>query len=217
MFAMGPAFFNASTGVPITLIAGLHFDGTSGSSIFTDVAGNAWAQIGSAALSSSQSKFGGTSLSCLGTGSGIQCANSVVAPIGTGDFSLAAWVYPTSTDANCAVFRTPAAGTALYISANSLQWYRSGSVLLTPVNSVPLNTWTYVTADRQDGQLILSAGGLVTSAVADATDFSSISFMPGIGINTNQDIEGLNGYIDDFTLSSASRFRTNFTPPTAPF
>jgi concanavalin A-like lectin/glucanase superfamily protein len=85
-----PQFANVSTLV--------HFDGANGSTTVTDVKGNTWTTNGGGSLSTSQKKFGTASWL---NGVGDSWANGAVASaIGTGDFTVEIWVYPTAFASN---------------------------------------------------------------------------------------------------------------------
>lgn len=73
----------------------LHFDGTAGTSVFTDVIGNTFTPIGSPQLSADQVKFGTTSGAFDGiSGQRIVSTSSTFSP-GSGDYTVEFWYYPT--------------------------------------------------------------------------------------------------------------------------
>src|SRR5690606_34123168 len=68
----------------------LHFNGSNGSTTFTDEKGVGWTASGDAEISTAQSKFGGSSLSLDGTGDWLDASNAGFT-FGTGDFTIEAW------------------------------------------------------------------------------------------------------------------------------
>lgn len=81
--------------VPSTtgVVSLMHFDGTSGSQVLTDVIGKQWGVFGNAQLSSTQSKFGGVSGYFDSAGDYIACASPDFG-FGAGDWTWEGWVRP---------------------------------------------------------------------------------------------------------------------------
>ena len=81
----------------------LHFDGADASTTFVDSSGTpkTVAAFGSAALSTSRSKFGGASLALGSAGSYVRLTGA--GDFAGADFTIEAWVYPTTTSGLSAI------------------------------------------------------------------------------------------------------------------
>ncbi|AJQ26172.1 hypothetical protein [Pelosinus fermentans] len=70
----------------------LHFDGG-----LTDESGKVWAAQNGATVSTTQSKFGGSSLYLNGINQCLTTPNNTDFDFGSGDFTIEGWVCPAST------------------------------------------------------------------------------------------------------------------------
>jgi Concanavalin A-like lectin/glucanases superfamily len=181
---------------------------------------------GSSALSTAQSKFGGASAYFDGSGDCI--TSSDVFNFGSGDFTLEAWVYPT----------TLAAGTyyccigngypiQLYIHNNNMVFWASssntsGTYLVTaltgPASSVGLNVWSHIAVTRSGNtyQLWVNGTGGGTATVSGAVAIgNSLPTLGGLNLSGSM-VYYYSGYMDDLRVTKGvARYTTNFTPPTA--
>lgn len=80
-----------------SLVAGLHMDGTNGSTTITDIKGKTWTCNGNAAISTAQSKFGGASLALDGSGDYLSTPLHSDFQFGTGNLTISAWIRQNST------------------------------------------------------------------------------------------------------------------------
>ena len=197
----------------------------------TDAAAkNVLETVGSAQISTAQSKFGGSSIYLDGTGDYLTFPSSQGFAMGTGDFTFEGWVYATGSDAADAtgIFQQ---GTSLFPTSltNSL------AVAIRPVSAtirwhtyakntsqdstatVSLNTWYHFAFVRNGTTTTLYIdGSSVITVTSDNTDYTG-TFL-GVGsiygtVNTNWE-----GYIDDLRITKGyARYTTNFTPPTQAF
>src|SRR5258706_5228902 len=78
------------------VVALLHCDGSNASTTFTDVKGHTFTANGNAQISTTQSKFGSASGKFDGTGDSIALSSASDFNLGTGDFTIEAWIYPDS-------------------------------------------------------------------------------------------------------------------------
>ena len=142
--------------------------------------------------------------------------------IGTGDFTVECWVYPTAAyGATSRMFFFGPAGTAtgylnFFINTSGQVVYGpSGTSLLTTTGTVPLNAWTHIAISRTSATTNVYINGVSSaSSGADTTDFlaTTNSFLGKDG-STNY----FNGYISNFRLiNGVGKYTSNFTSPTAP-
>ena len=195
-----------------------------------NTAGGTFALIGAATSSTTQSKFGGasgffnTGYADGGTSSGYT--------LGTGDFTVEAFVFPTETTQSSdlgAVIDTRNAGAGsglvlwrgtnnkwtVYLSAsgNSLQ------LVIESTASVSLNQWQHIAAVRTGSNLRLFVNG-VHQGTGDCSGYNLTGSRAYIA--TAADSPGatrlLRGYIDDLRIVKGTAIytgTTTFTPPTS--
>lgn len=77
----------------------LHFDGG-----LTDETGKVWTAQNGAAINTTQSKFGESSLYLNGTNQYLATLGSTDFDFGSGDFTIDWWEYRTATNANVTIF-----------------------------------------------------------------------------------------------------------------
>lgn len=203
----------------------LHFDGSNGSTTYTDSSANSLtpsATGGAFSLSTTQSKFGGASVYFPpGVFCSITYASSALFGTGTGDFTAECWCYRTgNTSGGTYVtlfslgFATP---WALYLNSSGVVAIAFNAVQ-SAYSSVPLslNAWDHVALVRagdvwqiyKNGVSILS----VTNSINCGTSPQFIIGEPGASI------ESIRGYVDEFRFTKGvARYTANFTPPTAAF
>ena len=216
---------------PLTAIANtsLLLNYTNGG--ITDAAAkNVLETVGSAQISTAQSKFGGSSIYLDGTGDYLTFPSSQGFAMRTGDFTFEGWVYATGSDAADAtgIFQQ---GTSLFptSSTNSLavairpvsatiRWHTyAKNTFQDSTATVSLNTWYHFAFVRNGTTTTLYIdGSSVITVTSDNTDYTG-TFL-GVGsiygtVNTNWE-----GYIDDLRITRGyARYTANFTPPTQAF
>jgi len=195
----------------------LHMDGSNGSTTFTDSSSNSVAVTGygNAQISTAQSKFGGASAYFDGDGDYLLSASSL-APfqMGTGDFTVEAFIRPTQSVANYRGLIGLQSGDldTLYTLSGQLTWYNSG----TAAGTIAVDTWQHIAASRQGTSLrTFIDGGLVnTSTNSNDMTFGRLR----VGINGGLNGEFFQGWMDELRITKGvARYTANFTPPTAPF
>ena len=196
----------------------LHMNGSNGSTTFTDSSSNAITVTANAnaEISTAQSKFGGSSayfdgtLDRLDTGTGITALQ-----MGTGDFTVEAFIRPTSSVSGYKGLFGLASGyeSTLYIYNGQLLWYNSG----TAAGTIAVDTWYHVAASRQGTSLRVFIDGVLVDTSTNSTDIaSSARFTAGdSGFRANENFQG---WMDEVRITKGvARYTANFTAPTAPF
>ena len=187
---------------------------------------------GDAKISSTQAKFGGTSLALDGTGDYATLPPNSL-DLGAGNFTLESWVYTTVTGQRCvvgAVRNSDGSGSyMLNINYTGAQVrffcrYNGGTVLNYTVGSgdFPTNAWTHLAATRDGASLRVFING--TQVGTTNTTLGSFA-IDNASLNGNiyyigRTTDGANeftGFLDDFRVSKTARYTANFTPPTEPF
>lgn len=209
-------------------IALLHFDGVNASTTMTDSSWkvNNWTAVGTAALSTTRSKFGTASLTSGGTNSYLYPNSSTDFNFGTGDFTIEFWVWATG-NTNFFFDTTPSgAGYQQFIfieNTGDLMYYSSGAVRIqVPWTYGYSNVWRHIAVSRASGTTKMFVDGSQVGATytGDTTNWSMGSQRPiiaGFGTSTGNGGYFLRGHIDEFRASNIARYTTNFTPSTVAF
>lgn len=216
----------------------LHFDGSDNSIAFKDSSNNnlsAW-RTNSARISATQSKFGGSSLFLEGTNSYVTTPSNINAEFGTGDFTVEAWVYISTTPNGEAFISDQFTGGTNPVSfafgfcgltpgtsgSNIFFGNYSGtswSGIVATGQTVILNTWTHLAAVRQSGTLTIYRNG---TSIASGSFSASIGTAEMIYIGRRWDAAGtrsfIHGYIDEVRITNqVARYTANFTPDSVAF
>jgi hypothetical protein len=214
----------SGTGIDANTLAILHLDGTNGSTVFTDsnaVTARTWTVTGNAQISTAQSKFGGASLYCDGTGDYILTTATPNLAFGTGDFTVDLWVRP---------FATVTAISGLWESRNGVNLnnplialsaaglvtvYAGGLLRITGTTVFAAGVWNHVALVKSSGQLRMYVNGTQEGATyTDPNSYVAAACVIGAGYDGSS---GFNGYFDEFRISNVARWTANFTPPTNPY
>ena len=188
---------------------------------------------GNTKLSTTQAKFGDTSMYFDGTDDFAILNNSEQeGNLGSGDWTIEGWLFITANAGTAndefAVASKWGGGStrswlARIVNGNKLTfWYINTSgtqVELTSDSRVlSLNTWYHVAWVKNSNLKVYLNGTAATLASSDfqirsGTDAVQLSGRGGADGDDNM----YQGYIDDFRISKFARYTSNFTAPSAPF
>jgi hypothetical protein len=178
---------------------------------------------GTAAISTTQSKFGGASLNLGATTSSALTVPETAALHLLSDCTIEAWVYLTSTSGNQAVFGKAANSSTPYshLTYNGGTWYAymtapSTTGTIQVASKMSVNTWFHIALVRQGGTWYLFENGVLLGSVASTNTFGDNTGAFTIG-NWGGLTNQWTGYIDEFRISNIARYNAAFTPPTATF
>ncbi len=208
---------------PLTAISGtsLLCNMTNGA-IFDNAMMNDLETVGNAQISTSVKKYGTGSLAFDGTGDYLTGKSNPIYAIGTANFTVEAWVYPTAFSAYRAVFDTRTTlsngGMDLGLASSSAGvWglYKGSAVTVVQSSTnLTLNTWQHIAAVRSGSTVTLYLDGVSVGSATDAQDFTE----QGCHVGRTFDNYTWSGYIDDLRVTRGyARYTANFTPPTAAF
>ena len=227
----GTALYTANFTVPTTPLTNitntsLLLNYTNGG-IIDATAKNVLETVGNAQISTAQSKFGGSSMSFDGSGDYLIGSSQLFA-VGSGNFTLEAWVYlnanPATEAGIISSFNTGGGTTGFYLGINStgrpFNTVGNGNIVnntVTATSALTLSTWTHIAGVRVNGTLYLYVNGVSTGTpISNTGSVDRVLF--GLGLSyPNSPQAYLNGYVDDARVSRFARYTTNFTPPTQAF
>ena len=215
---------------PLTAISGtsLLLSGTNGG--ITDAAAkNVLETVGGAAISTAQSKWGGSAMYFDGSGDYLSMVETAILNFGSSDFTIEAWIYATATvGANRPIWSTGTNSTnwmSLYLHTAAgrpeFAIISGGSNIidLFPSDVVSTNTWYHLAVTRSGSTFRMFLNGTVISSGTSATavpDYTD-NYRVGYG-RWNGDTGVYAGYINDLRVTNGyARYTANFTPPTAAF
>lgn len=218
----------------------LHFDGANNATTFTDSSPSpkTLTSVSGAKLSTTQSKFGGTSLYLDGTGY-VTIPHSSDFDFGSGDWTIEWWqywiggnaIFCWSSDFRYGILANYGAATsnklALCLSSTGTSWNMAqpdtnNATFAGSSTGATKNTWQHIAVQRSgttfqmffDGTRVLNYTASGSIAAATSLTFRLGGPWPGAGPGI------FNGYIDEFRMTKGvTRYTTsgNFTAPTTAF
>ena len=209
------------TGIDSTVKLYLKGNGANGSTKFFDDSQNhkVMTAVGNAQISTTRSKFGGSSIKLDGTGDYVSTPNSDDFTFGTGDFSIAFWVNFNVYGACGIVYQKQDSTNkwSLTIDADRIYflWTVGGvqvAYYTTNAQSWANDTWYYIVFSRHGSSAEFHRNG-VDLTVMEHTAFATLAdvdavllmgYYPGGGY--------LNGYIDDFQIIKGQSIDGNIVP-----
>ena len=195
--------------------------------IYDSASKNVLETVGNAQVSTTQSKWGTTSMAFDGTGDYLTIPNGPIVAIGSGDFTIECWWYPTDLSASSNVWclgdsRSANNGLLLYWSSGSgkLILYSNGAALITSSINTTTNAWYYINVVRSgsgSNNLTLYING---SSAGTATNTTSFTGVAANGFAVCAEYAGSFGagkasYFDDVRITKG--YARSSTTPTAAF
>ena len=185
--------------------------------IYDSASKNVLETVGNAQVSTTQAKWGTTSMYFDGTGDALNFRSNDILAFGTGDWTVEFWVYHASlTGQQSYVGDTPGNTNGPYIykdTSHKIGLYYSAQIL-TATNAISATTWYHVAIARASGTVRLFINGTQEATAADSTNLS----VPIQWVGADGTSGYFNGYIDDLRITKGyARYTANFTAPTAAF
>ncbi len=207
-----------------------HFDGPNGSTAFADSSQSSKTisaySTGSPTLSSTQAKFGSTSLKVGGAANG-----TVYTPTASTDwsfvlydFTVELWFYGNNFTNRSAILNLAAGLTnQLYFKVEagggSIIW-ALGVTSASITKTVTASTWHHTALCRQNGVMFIFLDGILLSSSTPAAINFSVSTLLYLGVDTSLGVgvQQLDGYIDDVRITKGvARYVRSFAVPTAAY
>ena len=226
--ALYTATFTPPTAPPTTTVS----SGTVGvllnftnAGIFDNAQMNDLETVGNAQISTSVVKYGTGSMAFDGSGDWLAGSPTPQTDLGSGDFTIEAWLYRTASGAaSDSGIVSRGAPTTLngfvfgYTSANVLVFnFNYSGAIVTGVTVIPANTWTHVAVSRNGNTFRLFVNGVLdataTSTNSQTTNAGDIFYVGRSGYDSGRIVTG---YLDDVRITKGvARYISNFTPPIA--
>jgi len=211
----------------------LHFSGSNNSTVFIDNSPitKSVTAFGNAKISTTQSKFGSSSLYLDGTGDYLSSPSNADYAFGTGNFTIECWAYRiTGNDNGILQISSTAGGLQANQTANLVIASWTSARLLIHANNTyyastaftnTVNTWNHYALVRNSGVTKLYFNGnLVTDigssgTITDTTNYTGTYLVIGGYYST---LYLWNGYIDELRITKGvARYTGNFTPSIVEF
>jgi hypothetical protein len=184
--------------------------------------------VGGAAISTTQSKFGGSSMYFDGTGDYLVApATTLPITFGTGDFTVECWIYPSSVSSGttCVVSNRFDAGADTVMifgfgTTNGLFFHTQSTAILNSSVNLTASTWQHIALSRYGGTVKIFLNGSQVGSASSAQNLSSTAsvYFGQDGTKSSGAAGQFNGYIDDLRITKGiARYVQNFTPPTQAF
>jgi len=200
----------------------MHFNGTNGSTTMTDNSKNNLTVTSNngAAITTAESKFGGTSVFFDGTNDHLSIVNNSALNLSGGSYTIECWIRPTGNYANYNTFIAKRSGAStsawefyLRINTGVLSFYNSTTYesSVTPT----ANVWSHVAAVYNGSTINLYLNGVnVLSSASANPDFDAPIYIGTFPTYS----EYFAGYIDELRITKGiARYTSNFTPSTTQF
>jgi len=177
--------------------------------------------VGNAQISTTQSKWGGSSMSFDGNGDYLFTPSSVDF-VFNGDFTIEFWVYRAGSSAGGTGNYESLVATYNGSTGYGVWWLNTTNVLHTRVEGTTADTttalsnstWYHVAVTRSGSTVRTFVNGVQGSSFTS----SATAANPGLYIGAQTVNKNFNGYIQDLRITKGyARYTANFTPPTAAF
>ena len=190
--------------------------------IFDSAAKNNFETVADAQVSTTQAKWGTTSMYFDGTGDYLFAPPSEQFNITSSAYTVEMWINFASTSGTNIIFGFNGKGTTgswqLLLDSGTLYWQQRGSAVnQTSYSWSPsTSTWYHVAVTWNGTTLRIFVNGTSVATNTSSPAFSTTQ--NGINVGGASDGFSINGYIDDFRITKGyARYTANFTAPTAAF
>ena len=197
--------------------------------IFDSAAKNVLETVGNAQASTTQAKWGTTSMAFDGTGDWLLVQNGLNIGFNTGNFTVEGWINLSNVTANETKAIVSGTGTDTFGlrvgqgylgSVNGLNISKTGVADLEYCAfTFSINTWYHIAVVRSGTTIYFFVDGVQQTTQGSGGGSFSFGSPTKYYVGCNNDTnEPFVGYIDDLRITKGyARYTANFTPPTAPF
>lgn len=202
----------------VSLLAGRGVN--DGGTTFTDaVAGVTWTRSGSVVWDTDRVNFGGSVYFPGGTNGFLNLNGQTDFALGTGDFTIAFWVWHDNATQPQHIVEGRGSGTTpvLYVNASTYRFF-DGSGDRIFGGTFTTNTWTHIALTRKSGITRLFQNGTqIGSNYTDNNNYTMAASRPYLGC-FQPGTAMLRGFLDEFVwIKGLALYDANFTVPSAPY
>ena len=207
---------------PSTAVSGTTFLANFNNAAITDSTTlNNWETVGNTQVSTTQSKFGGSSIYFDGSSSGLYAPPNPDFAFGYNNFTVEFWVYYASTSASYVFIDMRGAsgsGTAptIYMTGGTFYVaFGTGNVISTTPPSA--NAWHHIAISRNSSSTKLFIDGVQAGSTYTASTNMATAYYTTVGYYAGGGYT-LNGYMSNVRVTKGiARYLQNFAVPVAPF
>jgi hypothetical protein len=181
--------------------------------------------VGNAKISTTQSKYGTSSIAFDGTGDYLSIYDpKYIASVGPGDFTFECWVYLNSLPGVVTAVYHLKNDTGLSTTVFVIELTQTGAVNVSTgtalivtgtVSKISSGSWIHIACVRSAGIFKTYINGILdASSGSNTTAYNGTYAQIGAWRYSGYD-SSMNGYIDDLRVTKGyARYTSNFTPPT---
>ena len=175
--------------------------------------------IGNASVSTAVVKYGSGSMAFDGTGDYLVTPSSPVNTLGSGDFTIEFWAYPSNTSAGYRAlvssenYNGTTGGWSTYQNGTAIEvWLTSGQVI-NATSVLTATTWQHIALSRASGTVRLFVNGTSVASASSSAEWTGQRIFIGDNNVSGTDYF-FNGYLDDIRITRGiARYTQNFIPP----
>lgn len=175
--------------------------------------------VGSLVSSSTQTKFGSTSIKYNGSDARAYLRTGDLFNLGTGEFTVECWLYKDATGTGMILDARPSdtgVPWLLGVSTSEYVFFYDGSSYTASV-ALSQNTWTHIAVSRDSSNVLrIFLDGTVRHTTNNYTVNLTAADQTVTGVNAGYPSDYISGYIEDLRVTKGkARYTANFTAPTA--
>jgi len=177
--------------------------------------------VSNAQVSTTQAKFGSSSLKFNGTSDYLSTSETLPFVFGSGDWTIETWVYFSDVTSSRNIYESRASTEAnrpvIYVWLGTIRYFNGSTDAITS-STVSTGQWYHLAVCKSSGSTRMFLNGTQTgSTYTDSLTYGVGAGRPLIGTYTSSS-GFFSGYLDEFRITKGyARYTANFTPPTAPF
>jgi hypothetical protein len=194
--------------------------------IIDSTADNVLQTVGNAQISTTQSKYGGSSMYFDGTGDQIISPNNPNYFLISGNFTIECWVNLSGSAGSIANYSNGQSTNSNFsweiyqLSASTIYFsiFEGNTQYLASSTAFSLNVWNHIAAVRNGNTLTVYVNGVAGSTTVSVANVGGNNPNGAtLKLSGYNNLAGMiTGYIDDFRITKGvARYTTNFTPPTS--